>query len=155
MSLDPSFHIALVEPEIPQNSGNIGRLALGLGARLHLVHPLGFSLSEKAVRRAGLDYWKHVDLVEHKDPPSFLLWSSQRPLYLFSTKAKSSYRAAKFEKGAVLVFGAESKGLPISWIRTMNSFRIPMNGAIRSLNLSNAVAVAAYEAFAQLHPECF
>ena len=155
MNQEPSFHIVLVEPEIPQNSGNIGRLALGLGARLHLVHPLGFSLDEKAVRRAGLDYWKHVDLQEHQSLRAFFEWAEGRPLYLFSTKASCSYRKAHFERGALLLFGPESRGLPQECIQRHGAYRIPMSNSIRSLNLSNAVAVASYEVCAQLHPELF
>ena len=155
MSTTPSFHIALVEPEIPQNCGNIGRLALGLGARVHLVHPLGFRLDEKAVRRAGLDYWKHVDLQEHKDLSSFLRWSLDHSLFLFSTKATSSYKKASFSAGAVLVFGPESRGLPVELLHRHGAYRIPMTGNIRSLNLANAVAVASYEASAQICPELF
>ncbi|MEC7987512.1 MAG: TrmH family RNA methyltransferase, partial [Myxococcota bacterium] len=108
MSTSAPFHIVLVEPEIPQNSGNIGRLALGLGARLHLVHPLGFSLDEKAVRRAGLDYWKKVDVQEHPSLSSFMDWVGERPMFLFSTKAAISYKKACFPRGSLLIFGPES-----------------------------------------------
>ena len=146
---DPLFHIALIEPEIPQNTGNIGRLTLGLQVRLHLVHPLGFSLSEKAVRRAGLDYWKHVDIQEHQSTEEFLSWAVGRPLYLFSTKAKQSYREVKFQPGSILAFGPESRGLTQDLRDAHRCLTIPMVGPIRSLNLSNAVAVAAYEAYHQ------
>ena len=145
------FDIALVEPEIPQNTGNIGRLALGLGCTLHLVHPLGFSLSQKAVRRAGLDYWKDVSLVEHEDISQFLQNTASRPLYLFSTKATQSYKKAQFAPGSILVFGPETRGLGQDLRDAYPCFQIPMIGPIRSLNLSNAVAVASYEAFHQLH----
>jgi tRNA (cytidine/uridine-2'-O-)-methyltransferase len=146
----PLFHIALIEPEIPQNTGNIGRLALGLNCRLHLVHPLGFSLSEKAVRRAGLDYWKHVDVQEHDDVAHFCEWLSDKPAYLFSTKAEKPYREASFLPGSVLVFGPESRGLSVGLRQKFPCFTIPMVGPIRSLNLSNAVVVAGYEAFFQI-----
>ena len=148
--MSPLFDIALIEPEIPQNTGNIGRLALGLGCTLHLVHPLGFSLSQKAVRRAGLDYWKHVNVVEHQSIETFLENTLSRPLYLFSTKATQSYKKANFVEGSILVFGPETRGLSEDLRSTHPCFKIPMIGDIRSLNLSNAVAVAAYEAFHQL-----
>lgn len=148
---NPLFHIALVEPEIPQNTGNIGRLSLGLHVRLHLVHPLGFSLSEKAVRRAGLDYWKHVDVQEHSSVEQFIDWACDKSLFLFSTKASASYRNASFSKDCVLVFGPESRGLSAELRERFPCVKIPMSGPIRSLNLSNAVAVASYEAYHQIH----
>ena len=148
---NPLFHVVLVEPEIPQNTGNIGRLTLGLDVRLHLVHPLGFSLSEKAVRRAGLDYWKHVDVQEHDSLEDFLTWSKGKSLFLFSTKAKPSYRKAKYTEDCVLVFGPESRGLSADIRNQFPCVTIPMSGPIRSLNLSNAVAVASYEAYHQIH----
>ena len=147
---EPLFHIALLQPEIPQNTGNIGRLALGLQCRLHLVHPLGFSLSEKAVRRAGLDYWKHVDLQEHESTESFFSWLQDRQVFLFSTKAETSYRTATMTPGCVLVFGPESKGISQALRSQYPCLTIPMRGPIRSLNLSNAVAVSSYEAFHQI-----
>ena len=149
----PLFHIALINPEIPQNTGNIGRLALGLQCRLHLVHPLGYSLSEKAVRRAGLDYWKNVDVQEHHSTQEFFAWVKERPIFLFSTKASQSYRKAKIGAESVLVFGPESKGLSASLRSQYPCLTIPMVGPIRSLNLANAVAVAAYEAFHQITGE--
>ena len=146
----PLFHIALIEPEIPQNTGNIGRLVLGLTCRLHLVHPLGFSLSEKAVRRAGLDYWKYVDVQEHASTEAFLVWAQGKDMYMFSTKCDSSYRNAQFKRGSVLVFGAESKGLSQDLRDQYPCLTIPMLGPIRSLNISNAVAIASYEAMHQI-----
>lgn len=143
---EPLFHIALIEPEIPQNTGNIGRLALGLNCRLHLVHPLGFSLSEKAVRRAGLDYWKFVDVQEHDSTTDFFQWASGKEIHLFSTKCQRSYRTASFSPGCVLVFGSESKGLSERIREQYPGLTIPMIGPIRSLNISNAVAIASYEA---------
>lgn len=147
---NPLFHVALVEPEIPQNTGNIGRLTLGLNIRLHLVHPLGFSLEQKAVRRAGLDYWKHVDVQEHSSIDDFLIWAQGMSLFLFSTKASDSYRNAKYENNSVLVFGPESRGLSAELREAYPCVTIPMTGPIRSLNLSNAVAVASYEAYHQI-----
>ena len=109
---DPLLHIALYQPEIPQNTGNIGRLSLGLGLRLHLIEPLGFSLSEKAVRRAGLDYWSSVDLTVHPCFEQFLDWAGPRKLIPLSTKAQQSIANAAFERDCVLLFGPETRGLP-------------------------------------------
>jgi tRNA (cytidine/uridine-2'-O-)-methyltransferase len=149
------FHIALMNPEIGPNTGNIGRLCLGIGAHLHLVHPLGFQTDDKSVRRAGLDYWKHVEVTEHVDAGAFWSWTEGRNVRLFSTKAESSYGAAQWERGDVLVFGPESKGLNETLFDRYESHRIPMTGAIRSLNLANAVAVVAYAALQRIQPEIF
>ncbi len=152
---DPTFHLALVEPEIPQNSGNVGRLSLAVGARLHLVHPLGFKTDEKAVRRAGLDYWKHVDVVEHADLASFLVWVADRPAYFFSSHGTAPYTTIPFGVGDVYVFGRESVGLPPDLVAARGGYRIPMVGPTRSLNLSNAAAVVAYAALARLRADLF
>ena len=148
----PLFHIALIHPEIPQNTGNIGRLSLGVGARLHLVKPLGFDLSEKAVRRAGLDYWKDVDLQVHETIDDFLRWSEGRDCHLFSTKAVESFSTAKVEVGSVLIFGAETKGVSEEIHQIFPSVQIPMAKRIRSYNLSNSVAIASYFTASQLNP---
>ncbi|MEL6347824.1 MAG: tRNA (cytidine(34)-2'-O)-methyltransferase [Myxococcota bacterium] len=155
---DPALHIALVNPEIGPNTGNIGRLALGIGARLHLVHPLGFQITDKQVRRAGLDYWKHVDLVEHDDVESFWSWLTGAPsrrFFLLSTRGQTSYTAPTYRRGDVLVFGKESKGLPRDLIAQHGALRIPIRGDVRSLNLSNAVAVVAMQALQDVSPELF
>jgi tRNA (cytidine/uridine-2'-O-)-methyltransferase len=149
----PTFHIALVHPEIPQNAGNIGRLCLNVGARLHLVHPLGFQTDEKAVRRAGLDYWKHVDVVEHADVDAFRAWLGDRRAFAFSSHGTRPYTRIDYAEGDVLVFGRESVGLPPE-LRA-ESWSIPMVGPTRSLNLANAAAVVAYEALRRLRPELF
>lgn len=153
--MSKNLHIVLIEPEIPQNTGNIGRLCLGLGAVLHLVHPLGFSLSEKAVRRAGLDYWKNVSLVEHRDINAFLEWVEGKPAFALSTKANLSHRSVTFPSGAVLIFGPETRGLSEEMRSRFTALRIPMTGEIRSLNLSNAVAIVAYQAMSHIDPETF
>lgn len=150
---EPLFHIALVHPEIPQNTGNIGRLSLGVGARLHLVKPLGFDISEKAVRRAGLDYWKDVDLQVHENIDEFLRWTEGRECFLFSTKAKSSFGTATVSKGAVVIFGSETKGVSETVHMSFPSFYIPMASRIRSYNLSNSVAIASYFVASQLNPD--
>ena len=150
-SLEPLFHIALIHPEIPQNTGNIGRLSLGVGARLHLVKPLGFDISEKAVRRAGLDYWKDVDLQIHETIEAFLQWTEGRDCHLFSTKAQCSFAKAKVDKGSVLIFGSETKGVSSRIHQLFPSVCIPMAQRIRSYNLSNSVAIASYFAASQLN----
>ena len=146
------FHIVLVNPEIPQNTGNIGRLSLGVGARLHLVRPLGFDISEKAVRRAGLDYWKDVDLQIHESIDEFLLWVSGRPTILLSTKSESALSDMVIEPGVVLIFGAETKGVPDVIHNLGPRGYIPMKSVIRSYNLSNSVAIASYFALSKLDP---
>lgn len=150
--VEPLFHIALIHPEIPQNTGNIGRLSLGVGARLHLVKPLGFDISEKAVRRAGLDYWKYVDLQIHETIDDFLLWSEGRDCHLFSTKGVQSFSTAKVAVGSVLIFGAETKGVSDDIHQIFPSVQIPMAQRIRSYNLSNSVAIASYFTASQLNP---
>ena len=149
----PLFHIALVHPEIPQNTGNIGRLSLGVGARLHLVKPLGFDITQKAVRRAGLDYWKDVDLQVHETIDDFLSWTTGRDCHLFSTKAAQSFSEAKVERGSVLIFGSETKGVSPTIHKLFASVYIPMANRIRSYNLSNSVAIASYFAARQLNFE--
>lgn len=154
----PTLHVVLYQPEIPPNTGNVGRLCVAVGARLHLVHPLGFSLQEKAVRRAGLDYWREVDLVEHAGPEAFWQWqaASGRAVHLFSTRGLRPYTAAAYAPGDVLVFGRETTGLPPELVEAHGAYRIPMvEGPIRSLNLGNAVSIVVYEALRQAHPALF
>ena len=153
-SKSQQLHIVLVEPEIPQNTGNIGRLSLGLGATLHLVKPLGFDISEKAVRRAGLDYWKQVDLQIHDSIDDFLQWSIGKQLFLMTTKAEKSLIDAKMQADeVVLVFGPETRGLSEEMRRAYPCFKIPMRTNIRSYNLSNSVAIASYFALQQISPD--
>ena len=147
--MEPWFHVALVEPVIPQNTGNIGRVALAFGCRLHLVGKLGFSIDEKACRRAGLDYWKHVDLASWDDLPALATALPSSRLWLFSAHGKTSVADAPFEKGDVLVFGNEQRGLDRETVLAAGdrSVVIPLaTGAIRSLNLANAVSIGVYEA---------
>jgi tRNA (cytidine/uridine-2'-O-)-methyltransferase len=151
----PPLHIALYHPEIPQNTGNIGRLCLGIGARLHLIHPLGFSTDQKAVRRAGLDYWKHVDVCEHRSDQAFFDWAGDRVIHALSSHAVAPYTACPCASGDVLLFGPESAGLPSEILTRLPSYKIPMTGPTRSLNLSNAVAVVAYGLMQTVHPELF
>jgi len=152
---DPCLHIALVFPEIPQNTGNIGRLCVGLGARLHLVRPLGFSLEAKAVRRSGIDHWRKVDLQVHDQLEAFLSWCEGRRLHTLTRHAPRSIAHADFERGDVLVFGRESTGLPERLRDGTQCWRIPIPGPIRSLNLANAVSVTAYRAYERIEPAAF
>lgn len=146
--------IALVQPEIAPNTGNVARLCVCNGLQLHLVHPLGFRIADKSLRRAGMDYWKHLDLVEHRDLDAFLaaLPSGDR-VHWFSTKAGNSHWDDSYRDGDWLVFGPESRGLPdrLRVLRPEGWVRIPMAGEfVRSLNLSSSVAVGAYEALRQI-----
>lgn len=153
MSNDTSFHIALYNPEIPQNTGNIGRLSLGLGARLHLIKPLGFDISEKSVRRAGLDYWKNVNLKVHNSIEDFLEWADHSKIILMSTKSSSSIASARIKPGCILMFGPETRGLPVSLLKRFQCYKIPMRESIRSYNLSNSVAIASYFVLQHLDPD--
>ena len=155
MKAKADIHIALVEPEIPQNTGNIGRLSLGIGARLHLVKPLGFDISEKAVRRAGLDYWKNVDIQVHESTKDFVQWAEGKSLFLMTTKAGVTLAEATIpsDKDVVLVFGPETRGLSQDLRERFPCFKIPMKSNIRSYNLSNSVAIASYFVLQQISPE--
>ncbi len=153
--MTPLFHLALIHPEIPQNAGNIGRLCLAVGARLHLVHPLGFSTDEKAVRRAGLDYWRHVDVIEHADLDQFLAATDGKSLHLFSSHATLAYTRLPFRADDVYVFGRESGGLPKALFDGRPAWTLPMVGATRSINLASAASVVAYAALAAMRPELF
>lgn len=152
---EPVLHVALYHPEIPPNTGNIGRLCLGIGAALHVVHPIGFSMDEKQVRRAGLDYWRHVQLVEHADEQAFWTWANGRRVHLFSQRGDQPFTRCAFRRGDVLLFGQETVGLPQELIERHGAWNIPMTGPIRSLNLGNATAVVCYEALKQIRPELF
>jgi len=151
----PPLHIVLYHPEIPPNTGNVGRLCVGLGLRLHLVHPLGFDIDAKAVRRAGLDYWKHVDLQEHVDAAAFWHWAEGRRVHLFSAQGAKVYTHCPWQEGDVLVFGRESVGLPDDLVASHGAWRLPMTGPIRSLNLGNTVCTVTYEALQTVRPALF
>ena len=144
------FQVVLVEPEIPPNTGAIARTCGATQSSLHLVGPLGFRIDDQAVRRAGLDYWDLVDLHRHD---SFEAFEESRPetrIHLFSASASRSYLDAEFQPGDALVFGRESVGLPTELLEDrQNVWAIPTLGAVRSLNLSNAVAIVLYEALRQ------
>jgi tRNA (cytidine/uridine-2'-O-)-methyltransferase len=139
--------VALIEPEIPQNTGNIARTCAAAGARLHLVKPLGFVLTDRRLRRAGADYWGEVDLVVHDNLEEFFLQAPPERCLFFSTKTARPYTEMPLEDNAVFVFGKETAGLPeeLLALHPGRVFRIPMRPEARSLNLSNAVAVVLYE----------
>ena len=144
------MHIVLVEPEIPHNTGAAGRLALATGCVLHLIKPLGFSLDEKSVRRAGLDYWKDVDLRVWENFDELLCAHPEARVWFLSTKAKKSAWTTEFQRDDFLVFGPETRGLPESWL-DHRAIRIPMRkDSTRSLNLATAVAIVLYEAQRQV-----
>ena len=145
------LNIVLVEPEIPQNCGNIARTCAATCSRLHLIEPLGFDISEKAVRRAGLDYWPMVDLHVYPSLDAFFVQNPTPDLWLATTKAPQDYTSAQFQDGCWLFFGKETAGLP-QWFREAHydrCIRIPMREDARSLNLANSVAILTYEALRQ------
>lgn len=146
-----SVEVVLVEPEIPQNTGNIARTCAALGCKLHLIEPLGFSLTTQRLRRAGVDYWSMVEVERHPDLETFLKTHTDGVFYFFTRKAQCGYHEAEFRGRNYFVFGKESGGLPGGLIAQYpgNCLRIPMRPGARSLNVSNAVALALYEAFRQ------
>jgi tRNA (cytidine/uridine-2'-O-)-methyltransferase len=146
------MHIVLYQPEIPQNTGNIARTCAATGTTLHLVEPLGFSLSDKYLKRAGLDYWYLLDVKVHKDYSSLLSAIPDARTYYASTKAKQDYAHVTYRPDDILIFGPETRGLPEKLLAEKydSTIRIPMLKDARSLNLSNAVAVVLYEALRQL-----
>ncbi len=146
------LNIVLVEPEIPQNCGNIARTCAATGCKLHLIRPLGFDISEKAVRRAGLDYWDKLQVRDYENLEDFFSKNQVGQMWCLSTKAPRSYTEARYDKDCYLFFGKETKGLPEAFLQQHyeSCVRIPMRSTIRSLNLSNAVAITVYEALRQL-----
>lgn len=145
------FNIVLVEPEIPQNTGNIARTCACLGARLHLVEPMGFRLTDRNIKRAGCDYWDKVEIVRWPCADAFFEAHAADELHLFTGHASKPYSEVAYGEGAYLVFGRESRGLDQAYIDRFSDacVRIPMRADLRSLNLSNAVAIGAYEAARQ------
>ena len=146
------LNIVLVAPEIPQNTGNIARTCAATGSVLHLVKPLGFDISDRAVRRAGLDYWHLVDVRVYENLAELFSVNNVKQMRLFSTKAPRAHTDADYRDGCFLFFGKETKGLPEDFLRAHydDCVRIPMRSAARSLNLSNSVAVGIFEALRQL-----
>ena len=145
------LNIVLHEPAIPANTGNIGRTCCATGTRLHLIGPLGFSLSEKALKRAGMDYWDKLDVTVYDDYDDFCKKNPNAKIYYATTKAPNVYSEAKFESDCYIMFGKESGGIPEDILvgHQDTCIRIPMNPEIRSLNLSNSVAIVLYEALRQ------
>ena len=160
------MNIVLLEPEIPANTGNIGRTCVATGTALHLIDPLGFSLDEKSIKRAGMDYWKELDVTRHADWEEFVAWAKTKaesagvpasakaaePRFVFaSTKGTHVYSDFKFRENDYIVFGKESAGIPEEILvkNPETTIRIPMVGETRSLNLSNSVAIVLYEALRQ------
>ena len=145
------LNIVLLEPEIPANTGNIGRTCVAAGARLHLIEPLGFSLSEKALKRAGMDYWKSLDVATYIDYQDCLDRNPGAKIYMATTKAQKVYTEAAYEPDCYIMFGKESAGIPEEILveNKENCVRIPMIGDIRSLNLGNSAAIILYEALRQ------
>lgn len=150
--METAFNIVLFQPEIPQNTGTIGRLAISANCRLHLIEPLGFSLEDKYLKRAGLDYWQHLSPVIHPDWDSFIRTEKPERMFFISTHGEKSYFDASFQIGDYLVFGRESAGLPGEFYDMYKDdmWLIPMPGKFsRSLNLANAVSITLYEAMRQ------
>jgi tRNA (cytidine/uridine-2'-O-)-methyltransferase len=145
------INIVLVEPEIPQNTGNIARTCAAVGASLHLVKPLGFEIDDRKLKRAGLDYWDKLDITYYDDLDDFLYKNKDEAMFFFTTKGKQAYTDVTYPGRVFIVFGKETKGLPeeLLYANPEKCVRIPMRDTLRSLNLSNSVAVAVYEALRQ------
>ena len=145
------INIVLVEPEIPQNTGNIARTCAATGARLHIVKPMGFKIDDKKLKRAGLDYWQYLDITYYENLDDFLKKTAGANYYLFTTKGQRVYSDVHYPDNCYLIFGKETKGLPEEFIiaNRQRALRVPMQGEIRSLNLSNTVALATYEVLRQ------
>lgn len=145
------MHIILHQPEIPGNTGNIGRTCVATGTSLHLIEPLGFRLDEKAIRRAGMDYWKYLDIHRYMNLEEFQAKNPDAKIWFATTKARKIYTEADFARDDYIMFGKESAGIPEEILaeHEENCIRIPMSPDIRSLNLSNSVAIVLYEALRQ------
>lgn len=145
------INIVLLEPEIPANTGNIGRTCVATGSRLHLIEPLGFRLNEKALKRAGMDYWKDLDVTTYINYEDFLEKNPRAKIYMATTKGQHVYSDVKFEPDCYIMFGKESAGIPeeILLEHPNEAIRIPMMGETRSLNLANSVSIVLYEALRQ------
>lgn len=145
------LNIILFEPEIPSNTGNIGRTCVATGTRLHLIEPLGFRLNEKAIQRAGMDYWNDLDVTTYLNYEDFLAKNPGAKIYMATTKARQTYAEVQYEEDCYIMFGKESAGIPEEILvqHPDTAIRIPMNENIRSLNLANSVAIVLYEALRQ------
>jgi tRNA (cytidine/uridine-2'-O-)-methyltransferase len=149
--MEYQLNIALIEPEIPQNTGNIARTCAATGARLHLVGPMGFQITDKQVKRAGLDYWDKLDITYYDSMEDFFEQNKGASFYYFTTKGGVAHSEMTYDNNAFLVFGKETKGLPEELLKDNydRAVRLPMRGIIRSLNLSNAVCAGTYEVLRQ------
>ena len=149
--MEYSLNIALIEPEIPQNTGNIARTCAATGARLHLVEPMGFKITDKQVKRAGLDYWDKLDITYYNDIDEFFERNKGAGFFYFTTKAEQAHSDIQYPNNCFLVFGKETKGLPEELLKANHDrcVRLPMRGIIRSLNLANSVCAGAYEVLRQ------
>lgn len=147
----PNINIVLHEPEIPQNTGNIARTCAATGAALHIIKPMGFEIDDKKLKRAGLDYWDKLDITYYESLEDFYLKNPNAKVYYYTTKAKRKYTDVKYPEKVYLMFGKETKGLPEELLHSNpdTCVRIPMRPTLRSLNLSNSVAIAVYEIFRQ------
>lgn len=145
------INIVLHEPEIPANTGNIGRTCVAAGARLHLIEPMGFRINEKQLKRAGLDYWDKLDVIVYDSYTDFLEKNQNAVIYMATTKARHIYTEVSYEPDCYIMFGKESAGIPEELLikHPNTSIRIPMVGEMRSLNLANSVAIILYEALRQ------
>lgn len=145
------INIILHEPEIPQNTGNIARTCAATGASLHIIKPMGFEIDDKKLKRAGLDYWHQLDITYYENLDDFYLKNPDAQIYFFSTKAPRKYTDIRYPDTVYIMFGKESRGLPESllYAHPDTTVRIPMRDGLRSLNLSNSVAIAVYEIFRQ------
>lgn len=145
------IHVVLHEPEIPQNTGNIARTCAATGSTLHLIKPLGFSLDDKYMKRAGLDYWSLLDVRVYENVEEFYQKNSGAEVYYFSKKARHVYADVKYPDEVYLMFGKETKGIPVDILKAHedHTVRMPMREGLRSLNLSNAVAIGVYEVLRQ------
>ena len=149
MKYTPQFHVVLYQPEIPHNAGSVGRTCVAVGAKLWLVRPLGFRVDDYHLRRAGLDYWQHLEWEVVDDWLHLQTALTGAACWFFSKRATKAYTDVHYGRGDVFVFGSESQGLPDAMLEPESSLCIPTRAEVRSLNLSNAVAVAAYEALRQ------
>jgi len=145
------INVVLIEPEIPQNTGNIARTCAAVGANLHLVGPMGFKIDDAKLKRAGLDYWYYLNITYYKDTEDFFCRNKNKNLYFFSTKAQRPYTEIRYGEEPYLVFGKETAGIPEDILKNNLEFcvRIPMRDDLRSLNLSNAAAIGVYEVLRQ------
>ncbi len=149
--MEHSLNIVLIEPEIPQNTGNIARTCAATGAKLHLVGPMGFVITDKQLKRSGLDYWDKLDISYYDSQQDFFDAHEGDTFYYFTTKAEQAHTDVSYPNDCYIVFGKETKGLPEDLLKANHDFcvRLPMRGIIRSLNLSNAVAIGTYEVLRQ------